>query len=478
MAKFFKIPFAATGDILAVPDATQQDGSVSYSQGFGPDYQRKTDGTDPLAKTVPRNSTNALFNDLTGAVGEIQLNGVPAWQSVGAPYPINAIVRYSNKNWISQIADNSATPVEGASWSELPTNSYTKAQVDTKLATKANTDTTIAGYGITDAYTKAQVDTKLATKANTATTIAGYGITDAYTKAQVDTALSGKANSATTLGGYGISDAYTKTESDARYLRTSNNLSDLPNKATARTSLELGTAAQANMTTSQTDTTAGRALKPGDFGISSAIALAGGTDLNTVIQPACYAYTSGSPLVNAPASYAGTLTVEGRAEFPRQVWKPIYGLAIYVRSAKVLNPTASSADWSVWARLYSTENVSAYMQTLMPAADAAAARSTLGVVDGVGINQTIQDVTASRALATTYTNSTGKPILVWVSGTQTSTSSPGGFDATVAGSLLRGCSTYGSGQGFATSFIVPPGATYSVAFVGTSYSTLNWKEYR
>lgn len=240
----------------------------------------------------------------------------------------------------------------------------------------------------------------------------------------------------------------------------------------------LGTAATATVSTSQTDTVAGRLLKTNDYGIGNAITLAGGTDLNTVLQPATYAYLSGSPLLNAPVPSAGILLVEGRAAYPHQTWKPVYGVVIYTRSAKVASPTSSAADWNAWGRQYSTENVGAFMQTLMPAATKAAAKTTLGVIDGVGVNQTIQDVTASRALATTYTNSTGKPILVWVSGTQTSSASPGAFNATVAESLLRGTSTYGSGQGFSIAFIVPPGATYSVAFVGTSYDTLNWKEYR
>lgn len=154
MPKFFKIPFGASGDRLEVPDATQVDGSVSYSQGFGPDYQRKTDGTDPLAKAVPRNSTNTLFYDVTGAVGEIQLNGFALWQAEGAPYPINAVVRYSDKAFVSLISNNSVTPVAGAAWAEVALNSYTKVEIDAKLLTKADKATTLAGYGITDGATK------------------------------------------------------------------------------------------------------------------------------------------------------------------------------------------------------------------------------------------------------------------------------------------------------------------------------------
>lgn len=438
MAKFFKIPFAATGDILAVPDATQPDGSVSYSQGFGPDYQRKTDGSDPLAKTVPRNSTNALFNDLTGAVGEIQLNGVPAWQSVGAPYPINAIVRYNNKNWISQVANNSVTPVEGASWSEQPANSYTKVQVDTKLSTKANT----------------------------ATTLLGYGITDAYTKAQIDTALSGKANTATTLGGYGITDAYTKTEGDARYLRATNNLSDLPNKATARTNLELGTAAIATLTTSTTDATAARVTKNGDWGMGSTAQAPGFLDFKTDIPTGIYRGVFSS-VANGPIS-----SVLGFTAIPMR-YSPISIVWLVTSFGRSwfgdYNITTGTITWN---ENYSSGNVSAFSQTLLSLTNAADGRTKLGVVDGVGINQTPQDVTASRAVNTTYTNSTGKPILVAV----TCAMAPnvqgyltvGGVDVV---NLFFSSST--SITSIAT-YIIPVGATYRL----NATSMTKWTELR
>ena len=403
MAKFFKIPFAATGDVLPVPDAAQPDGSVSYAQGFGPDYQRKTDGTDPLAKTVPRDSTNALFNDLTGAVGEIQLNGVPAWQSVGAPYPINAIVRHNNKNWVSQITNNNDTPVEGASWSEQPANSYTKAQIDTKLSLKAN--------------------------------------------------------SATTLSGYGITDAYTKTEGDARYLRTANNLSDLSNKASARTSLELGTAAQATLTTSQNDITAGRVLKVSDFGL-------GGFPSADSADPDALQYCGFFKAFNSAkmptlATFSG-LHIQrdtGNARASQIVWSDSTNRT-YTRTR------ADTGTWSAWYELYTTANVSAFMQTLMPSSDAAAARATLGA-SALGVGQTLQSVT--RTAGTVYTNSTGKPIFVIaniISGTSVggylSCSIDGGSDyvfASCGGSAVNSSTGCGS-------TIIPNGSTYKFTTSG------------
>lgn len=117
MAKYFGIPFASTGDKIAVPDATQPDGSVSYSQGFGFDYERPN--TDPGYKPVPREQTNQLYFDLTEAVGVIQRQGVADWTVDAQPYQINALVRHTNKIWRSKITNNNTTPIEGTDWTEV-----------------------------------------------------------------------------------------------------------------------------------------------------------------------------------------------------------------------------------------------------------------------------------------------------------------------------------------------------------------------
>lgn len=79
-------------------------------------------------------------------------------------------------------------------------------------------------------------------------------------------------------------------------------------------------------------------------------------------------------------------------------------------------------------------------------------------VGGLGVGQTWQNVTGSRASGTTYTNSTGKPIqinvVIGVSGFSGSYSR----SVTVGGVVLASDST--TGQTF-VSAIVPTGATYS-----------------
>ena len=95
---------------------------------------------------------------------------------------------------------------------------------------------------------------------------------------------------------------------------------------------------------------------------------------------------------------------------------------------------------------------------------------------GLGVNQTWQSVIGSRALGTTYTNSTGKPIMVSVVSTKINTTT---LTAVVSGvTVAIESGTGATANANATlCFIVPNGATYSVSNSGAS--TLNaWAELR
>lgn len=118
--RFFGIPFAATGDRAAVPDAAQPDGSVSFTTGFGFDYERPS--TDPTYKPVPREGTNGLYHDITQAIGIMQRQGVADFDVAAQPYAINALVRHNNNVWRSLISNNTVTPAEGASWAVVSTS--------------------------------------------------------------------------------------------------------------------------------------------------------------------------------------------------------------------------------------------------------------------------------------------------------------------------------------------------------------------
>lgn len=78
-----------------------------------------------------------------------------------------------------------------------------------------------------------------------------------------------------------------------------------------------------------------------------------------------------------------------------------------------------------------------------------------------GVGQTWQNVKASRALSTTYTNTTGKPILVSVCSTATSNNV--NAEISVDGVLIEQNQTAGGTlQAASVQAVVPNGSQYSV----------------
>lgn len=98
-----------------------------------------------------------------------------------------------------------------------------------------------------------------------------------------------------------------------------------------------------------------------------------------------------------------------------------------------------------------------------------------GTVMGIGGNQTWQSVIGSRALATTYTNTTGRPILVFPSAYHASTAS-GSIQFTINGLTCTASSASAVNTIIGTCFIVPPGATYSVTWSVAGAALSSWFE--
>lgn len=91
-------------------------------------------------------------------------------------------------------------------------------------------------------------------------------------------------------------------------------------------------------------------------------------------------------------------------------------------------------------------------------------------LNSLGYGQTWQDVTGSRALSTTYYNTTGRPILVAISHV------PGGgtaFNVTVNGGVVMTIQQPANTL-IPAVFVVPPGGSYSTAGPGIN----GWKELR
>jgi len=88
---------------------------------------------------------------------------------------------------------------------------------------------------------------------------------------------------------------------------------------------------------------------------------------------------------------------------------------------------------------------------------------------------TWQDVTGSRAKGTTYTNSTGKPIAVNVTGTASTNGAR--YQFTISSVVVGGCATQSANQ-LAISVVVPPGATYTLADGFGTNAVVAWTELR
>jgi len=75
--KFFKVAFAQSGDISPIPDAAQVDGSISYTEGYGLDYELDPT-SDPDAKRIGRTTFNDLMRALTETFVSISIGANPS----------------------------------------------------------------------------------------------------------------------------------------------------------------------------------------------------------------------------------------------------------------------------------------------------------------------------------------------------------------------------------------------------------------
>jgi len=93
---------------------------------------------------------------------------------------------------------------------------------------------------------------------------------------------------------------------------------------------------------------------------------------------------------------------------------------------------------------------------------------------GIGVNQTWQAPT--RAIGTTYTNSTGKPITVAITATCNTAFTVQGL--TINGTTVYAASVQVASSACGFSLVVPNGATYVTATNGGTLTFVTWYELR
>ena len=96
----------------------------------------------------------------------------------------------------------------------------------------------------------------------------------------------------------------------------------------------------------------------------------------------------------------------------------------------------------------------------------------------IGVGQTWTDVTASRASGVTYTNTTGKPIMVAVTSSRSSSTVQASVNISINGVYVQGNrmqTTTTNSQAQSICSVVPSGATYVVT---VEYTSMTWSELR
>lgn len=120
---FIKVPFALSGDKLAIPDAVQPGGEASFTQGYGPKYSE-----DPATTglRLDREQSNQLFYILSADINQYQTESFPRFIStadnggVAYSYGKFATVLYDAGSGLevyqSLVAANTALPTDATKW--------------------------------------------------------------------------------------------------------------------------------------------------------------------------------------------------------------------------------------------------------------------------------------------------------------------------------------------------------------------------
>lgn len=116
---YFDTIFGSSGDLTPVPDAVQMDGAVSFTQGYGSDYELPVG--NPARLVIDRAQANQLWYYVTSALQQYQQKGVPPFITTtmngGTPFSYSQGDRVvsSGTVYTSLVNSNTTTP-PGASW--------------------------------------------------------------------------------------------------------------------------------------------------------------------------------------------------------------------------------------------------------------------------------------------------------------------------------------------------------------------------
>ncbi|WP_207955643.1 hypothetical protein [Pseudomonas putida] len=222
------------------------------------------------------------------------------------------------------------------------------------------------------------------------------------------------------------------------------------NKDTARANLGCGTAATLVATTSKSDSNEGRALRVADHGLG-ATKETHSSELSALVAASFFQALDPNPS-DWPAGQGGYpmginfyRSSAVRAQLAISYGSSTSGAGVYYRQ--------SAGGLNTWSRL-------------------------LEAGEALGLKQTWKNMTSSRVLGTTYTNTTTKPIqIVALVGPSSAANVTPRFtiDAMpIAGNYTSVANQYA----ITASCIVPPGSTYNLTVANGTAALVSWYELR
>lgn len=289
----------------------------------------------------------------------------------------------------------------------------------------------------------------------------------------------------------------------SRYLQKDQNLSDVPDKALARQSLQLGNSATLNVGTTANTVAAGNDSritgamqkdqngadipdKPGfikNVGLGETVDQAAGAmqkSQNGADIPDAALFRQRIGIYDATTSQKGIVMLSDNTGVPDSTTAATTTAVNYVLNQAAAAYSLAESKYTAGgattgkAGLVQLVNSMGWSGSLvMPQA---AVTTAIQNYPSLGKGQNLQDLRGSRSIDATYTNSTGFPIAVYVR-------IAGGTSANlyvhVNGIEFGGGGSIASNTSIATAFfIVPNGATYRVMASGSSIALQAWSELR
>lgn len=476
---YIQVPFATSGDKDTIPVQTDPTGAVSWTQGYGPDYQRDL-ATDPLAKPIERVGMNQLFYAISAIVKGWQDMAVPEWVPAAETggmqnaYGLGVWVRYNGNIYVSVDATNTDVPGVGSKWVQAPFRMATAGEISAGAGVFPPSVTQVRG--LISSFAPTPQDASLTTK----------GVV------QLSSATEDASEEAKAATPYAVARKFNAS----RNALASTNINTL-NTASARGIYWQGDDSLATTTNGYpSGAAAGTLIVSGDLG--------SGVPMQVYISSSGKMWSRRSPSdpwlslsdgYATPISAAdyNAISANGQYIFTNSAANkpPTFGASWAIHFVSSGNGGTLAFDIATGAMAYRQVLPGGYGSWLTvwnsATFNAPAALSRITALEArqlpLGQSQVWRDLTTSRALNVNYTNTTGRTIMVSVICKSTTSVAPTPtVGLYINGFLIFEAATgddYGSGTEtvFGTvTCAVPAGAQYLVTPTRNTSALVKWWE--